>query len=259
MYKKIIFYCICITLLCVLYNAGYSQDKPMKFGIRGGINLANINQDFETIPIDVDDIPLQISFDKSNYTTFDFGGFFEYWFSNTIGIQVNGLYNMKGVKAKAGFNTSFDTLGFIADVDGDIEGTVKLTYISFPVLAKIAFSEGNAVRPYLIVGPEVGFLNAAEVSLEMDVKIEIATIGYSETESFDEEEDIKDQLESTEFALNIGGGIEFPLGSAKGFLDARYALGLSKINKAIEEEAEDIFGDKDVKNNVIYINVGIIF
>ncbi len=259
MYKKIIFYCICLTLLFALYNTGYSQDQPMKFGIRGGVNLANINQDFETIPLDVEDIPLQVSFDKSNYTTFDFGGFFEYWFSNTIGIQVNGLYNMKGVKAKGGFNASFDTLGFIADIQGDIEGTVKLTYISFPVLAKIAFGEGNALRPYLVVGPELGFLSSAKVALEMDAKIEIEAIGYSGTESFDEDEDIKDQLESTEFALNIGGGVEFPLGSAKGFLDARYDLGLTKINKATGEEVEDIFGDKDVKNNVIYVNVGIIF
>ena len=259
MYKKIIFCCICFALLSAFYNTGYSQDKPMKLGIRGGVNLANINQDFETVPVDIEDLPLplQISFDKSNYTTFGFGGFFEYWFSNTIGIQVNALYNMKGVKAKADFNVSIDTLGFIAGIQGDIEGTVKLTYIGFPVFAKIAFGGGNPVRPYLIVGPELGFRNAAKVTLEMKAKIEVA--GYSVTESFDEEEDIKDQLESTEFALNIGGGVEFPLGSAKGFLEARYGLGLSKINKATGEEVVDIFGDKDVKNNIFYINVGIIF
>lgn len=245
-------FCFSVTLI------GMAQDKPLKFGARGGLNLANISEDFESVPIDLDDTPIIADFKKSNYTTYGVGGFLEYWLSPAFAVQVNALYSLKGVKAKTDFNLNFVDEGTTIYVNGDLNGTVKMAYFSLPVLAKFAFGDVSAARPYILGGPEVGFLLTAKAIMEAEA--DISFNGFSTTQSFDEDEDIKDNLESTEFALNFGAGLEFPFSSVRGFIEGRYGLGLTKVNKKTESgEVQDIFGDKEVKNNVIYINVGFIF
>jgi hypothetical protein len=127
-----------------------------------------------------------------------------------------------------------------------IEQELRLAYLSFPLLGKLSFGNPAGIRPYLLAGPELSILLSAEVKS----KLEIAVSGYPQTFRDTEKDDIKDECESLEFAFNLGGGMEFPIGTMRAFIDARYGLGLSKVNKE---------GEEDFKNNVIYLNVGLIF
>jgi len=229
---------------------GFAQNNPVKFGLRGGLNLANSSEDIgggsETV--DLDGVPVTIEYDQKMRNTFGFGGFAEFWVSPMFAIQANALYSMKGAKAKADIDETINFQGFTIDINGSAEQTIKLSYLSFPIMGKIAFGENGAVKPYILAGPEIGILLSAK--LQNSVDITGSANGVSETVSASDEMDIKDEAESLEFALNFGGGVIIPLGSTELFIDGRYGLGLTKVNKE---------GDVDLKNNVIYINVGLIF
>jgi len=141
-------------------------------------------------------------------------------------------------------------LGFQVNATGNAEATIELTYFSFPILGKLAFGQEGAVQPYLLAGPEIGFLSSGKIKGKGTMTVEIPAINQSETQSLSEEMDIKDELESTEFALDFGGGILFPVSNINLFVDVQYSLGMTKINKE---------GSDDVKNKVIYLNVGLAF
>lgn len=143
-------------------------------------------------------------------------------------------------------------LNATVNITAAVEASVNLSYFSFPVMGKFVFGKGPGIRPYLMADPEIGFLSSAKTSdLEGEATLSVPSLGYFETVDIDESgDDIKDQIESVEFALNFGGGFTFPLGSSvDGFLDGRYGLGLSNVLKEGE----------DVKNQVIYLNLGLTF
>lgn len=250
--KKFSIILIILLSFTFFYDTGYAQDKPLKFGIRGKYNMADVTENLEgVIPFEYEGIDIPIDVNQKMYNTFGFGGFIEYWFNPMLAVQLNAQYNMKGTKVEADFNTSFDYMGVQVNLRGNADMPMKLTYISFPILGKIAFGNEGAVRPYLIAGPEISFLSSAKVKVEGTATAEIpAPFNESETVSIDEEEDIKEEVESTEFALDFGGGVLFPVGNINLFIDAQYSLGLSKLNKE---------GSDDVKNKVIYISLGLVF
>jgi hypothetical protein len=161
---------------------------------------------------------------------------------------VNALYNQKGTKLKGDFNETIVEQGISIDISGSAEETIKLTYLSFPVLAKLAFGQSK-VKPYIIAGPEIGFLLSAKDKAKATAEGEALgeKVGPITTEL---EEDIKESLETFEFALDFGAGLIIPLGSIDAFVDAQYSLGLTKLDKE---------GDSNTKNKVIMITAGLLF
>lgn len=84
--------------------------------------------------------------------------------------------------------------------------TMKLNYINIPVMFQYMFDNGFRLQ----AGPQLGFLTSAK------------------TESDDQKLDVKDGLETVDFALGAGVGYVNPK-SGLG-VDARYNFGLSNIN-----------------------------
>jgi len=83
---------------------------------------------------------------------------------------------------------------------------LKLNYINVPIMFQYMFNNGFRFE----AGPQVGFLIKAE------------------SEANNTDTDIKDELKTIEFGLGAGVGYIHP---PSGFgIDARYNLGLSKIN-----------------------------
>ena len=78
----------------------------------------------------------------------------------------------------------------------------------------------------LEAGPQIGFLLSAEI------------IG----------EDIKDEMESIDFGMNLGASYDF---SEKLFAQARYNIGLSNVAKDS--------GDEKIQNSVISLSMGYRF
>lgn len=254
MYRKLLIILMGALWMAFLSAPVFGQAKLLKFGLRGGLNLAKTTEENANVIVPVEDgIDVIATSQIKNRTAFGLGGFIEFWVSSAFAIQVNGLYNQKGENVEIKLSSSFEPdPGTTVNITADLEAALELTYFSFPVMGKFTFGKAQGIRPYLMAGPEIGILSSAKTSdIEGTATFSVPSQGIYQTEDIDVPgDDIKDQVESVEFALNFGGGIAFPLGSSvEGFLDGRYGLGLSNILKEGE----------DVKNNVIYLNLGLTF
>ena len=142
------------------------------------------------------------------------------------GLNLFNIHNDNGVKydTKAGFN-----LGLMGHIHlaphialqpeivysgqgakytaGNAETNIKLGYINVPFIFQYMFDNGFRLQ----AGPQVGFL--------VNAKSETNNVSI----------DVKDNLKSVDFALSAGVSYVHP---PTGFgIDARYNLGLSKINE----------------------------
>lgn len=154
--------------------------------------------------------------DMDSKTGFHIGVLAEAFLGEQFSIQPEIIYSSQGAKLKN------DNSSLKLNVD----------YINVPIMAKYYVADGFNIQ----AGPQFGFLTKAEWKGEFG--------GISATE------DIKDSLESFDFGVNFGLGYELPVGV---FFDARYNLGLTKVNK------ESISGEDDGKNSVFQVSVGYKF
>ncbi len=145
-------------------------------------------------------------------TAFHVGGIADVSISDKFSIQTELLYSSVGAKWS----------------DDDYENDLITDYLTIPFLAKYYVAEGFSLQ----VGPQVGFLISAKVKGD------------------DEDDDIKDDLESIDFGLGFGAAYKLESGL---FFDARYVLGLSNT------WTTDIIGDETAKNNVIQVSIGYMF
>lgn len=195
------------TLLFLVCVFSTMSFAQMQAGLKAGLNIANLSGDDAGSP--------------DSKTGFAFGGFFMYQFSPMFAIQPEAYYTMKGATDKMDFQ------GTTVDL------TYTLDYIEIPVLLKFIIPvQGSGVKPAIFAGPFLGINTTAKVKAEYQ--------GESQ------EEDIED-TKSTEFGLQFGGGIGFPVGKGELGIDIRYILGLSTIDDSADEA--------DVKNNVINVNL----
>ena len=109
------------------------------------------------------------------------------------------------------------------------DGRFKFNYLNVPVSAKLYVSDGLFVE----AGPQVGLLLSAKDEYDTP------TSG---------EDDIKDDLKSTDFGANVGLGYQWDSGLN---VNARYTFGLSNIND-FESPGLDISN----QNNVLAFGVG---
>src|SRR5690625_2334816 len=199
-----------ITLIPVMLltlfvgQAAYAQnsqdDAPLNWGIKGGVNVATMYGD------QVDNADVRAGFTG--------GLFLNYRFTRNWSIRPEVLFSMKG-----------------ADLDQGLTGEnggadYELGYLEIPILAKYTFTTNSMVKPYLNLGPQVGF----------------TLYGNSNGQDLN-----NDQLKDAEFALAAGGGIDLAVaGSPSDFiqtvgLDLRYTLGLT--------DAFDVSGDPEARNH----------
>jgi hypothetical protein len=114
------------------------------------------------------------------------------------------LYSMKGGKGGNAF--------------GDDDGNkLKLDQVQIPLLFKAKFAGGSAT-PFIVAGPGIGFTTSAKF----------------EQEAFDEEEDIKDEVETVDFSGIVGVGVEF----GQGIIEYRYDHGFRDLDKNSDATAK---------------------
>ena len=214
------------TILVSINSIGLSQTK---LGIRGGLNLANVSEDFGgTESFDFEGEPLEITLSQSSRTTFNVGGFVEYWFNPMFALQINLLYNQKGFVLDGDLSETIIEQGIPINVTVNAEETIKLSYLSFPLLAKASFGESN-FKPYILAGPELSFLLSADDYAEATSEAEAQGIQVGPY-TVNQEEDISEFIESFEFALDFGAGLSYSFGTIDVFADFIYSFGITKIN-----------------------------
>ena len=116
-----------------------------------------------------------------------------------LAVQAEALYSVKGdSETTNGFTTS-----------------TRVSYLDLPVLARYGFRKNSPLRPVLFAGPAVGLNLSAKSTLEGN--------------GTDVEVDVKDQVNTLDFGLVAGAGVDFVLGGRTYGLEMRYSKGLSNM------------------------------
>ena len=171
--------------------------------------------------IDIANITSTPTFTTSSRTGLIAGGIIDINITPTITITSGLRYNMKGWSSTANGVTYTDKLG----------------YLEFPALLKVKFPL-TEVKPYLIGGPTLGIKLSAEE--EQSNGTQTATV------------DISNSVESTDFGLFFGAGLDFKVGVKTDlFVQGGYQLGLSNILKNSTTTT--------IKNNGILLTGGVKF
>ena len=214
----------CLILFLIL--PGFGQTNQI--GLVAGLNLGNV--DISPSPGDEVDLGYR--------TGFAFGGCLYFAFSPTFGLQVEPTYMQKGSKVT------------IKEDNDRLEGTLKANYIDIPALLKISLSQGNT-QPYVMAGVDVA-IKLGDANLVYD---KIVIDGMDVTSLVPENEREEElPTKSTDFGVNFGAGIQFPIGNNQLFVEGQYNIGL--VNVADEPGDDDVV---EVKTKGIQIKVGILF
>jgi len=237
---------ICIISFCAI---GLSQTK---IGLRGGLNLANINEDLSgNDSFEIEGSTFYQTVSQSDRSCFNLGGFIEYWFSPKFALQINAMYNQKGFVLNGNVNGTIIDQGNPIDITIEIDETIKLSYLSFPILAKAPFGTWD-FKPYVLAGPEFGFLlSATDYATLTSQAVSDGEVIVQLTDEIDD--DIKEMLDSFELAIDFGGGFSYTFGSIEVFAEFIYSLGLTTIS------TERFMEQEELKNRVIMIDVGLIY
>lgn len=202
---------------------GQMNGVDIKPGIRAGFNSASFGGDTDEFAEALSDAGLDADVDTGRRSGFLVGGFAIIDFGGPFAIQPEVRYIQRGY----GVDVSVSFQG----QEQTVEGSINLSYIDIPILARFKFPSGG-ITPHVIAGPTVGFnLNA-------------------ESEFDDETEDISDGVSGTDFGLEFGAGVDFGLGAGTVTVDARYGLGLTDVPDE---------GDISLTNRAIMITAGFAF
>ena len=197
----------CVMALLVM--GAVPADAAKWAGFKGGVNMADISGD------DVEDLVG----DTEMRNGFSGGAFFGVGIGEQFGVQIEGLYVMKGAKA--------DSSG--------VEATLKLDYIEFPILFVAKLPAGDKLNFNLFAGPTLAF------KIKSEVDVEGVTF------------DLDDDTKGFEFGAAIGAGFEYLLESFSIIADARYSLGASSVFEDVGGVSID------AKNRGIGIMAGVSF
>lgn len=128
---------LCLSL--VLFQAGSLSAEALDFGIKGGINIANVHGE------DVGD-------DGEWKNGFAGGIFLDWGITPVFGIQPELLYVQDGAREKF--------------LNADL--FLKFNYVQVPVLAMIDLPVGGSLIPVLYAGPYVSFLLDSKLTVEVE-------------------------------------------------------------------------------------------
>ena len=198
-----------------------SSAVEIKGGLKIGASSAKLHGD------DVEDLTDFLGEDQKSRIGLCAGGFITFNITEMFAIQPEVLYTMKGSK-------------YEEEIFGEtLKVWIKLDYLEIPVLVKIMVPTPGGVKPCLFAGPVLAMKLSGKVKFEYGAD--------------SKEEDIEEDMKSTDFGLVIGAGVDIGFGApgmGKITLDIRYSLGLSTISD---------FEDEDIKNGVFSLMVGFSF
>ncbi len=199
-------------VLCFFMSASVQNASAQnKIGFYGGLNIANMGDDADLLGSMLaneleDATEMSWTSSKSSNSGLGVGAYYVIQTSETVGIQIEGLYVQRGV--------SFDLSG--GGTDAEI--ALGLDYFEIPLLLRFSPSSQGSVHTHFVVGPVIGFNTSATLEAS----------GAGGTAS----EDIDDEVESTIFGMTGGLGVTIDFGTNTAFMfDARYHLGLSNAVK----------------------------
>ncbi|HUF08419.1 MAG TPA: porin family protein, partial [Rhodothermales bacterium] len=185
------------------------QAQNIQLGAKAGMAITNFVGDRDT------------EFDaKMNFV----GGFpLSYPINRNLLLTPEILYAAKGADA-------------LATVDGvPLELSFSVIYLEFPLLAKYVLSPRKRVSPILTAGPVV--------SWNIDARVRYNAVG-SDIEFNDRD----DSIETLDYGVAVGGGVDFSWDLRKITVELRYTRGVSNL---IDDD------DDPKRNGVVALTAGV--
>ena len=185
----------------LIISSYYSTSFAQVFGLRGGLNLANVSEK--------DNDGSYNEYNKNNIG-FHIGGTVDFPISDVFSIETGLIFTTKGVK--------YELSEFILLGNMDIKAKTTLYYIDIPITPKFTFDLGGS-ELFVLAGPYIG------IGLFGKAKAEVTFMGETESDSEDVEWG-SEGLNRLDYGLTLGAGLQFTAIS----LGLYYNYGLANIS-----------------------------
>jgi hypothetical protein len=181
-------------LILVILSCSQARAGRISFGVKGGLNLANIS--VTPKPIDVAEFKTLRGLTGGIFFSVNFG---------PMAIQPEFMYARRGTQYEAYIDDGFYNVHWHHD------------YLEAVLLLKWSIIRLGPTRPFIFAGPSYGYLSRATTVIYDTEGAEVTRV------------DSRDYFRKGELAAVFGGGFEFRAGLAKFCLEGRYHLGLSSV------------------------------
>ena len=223
-------------LLIFFHLSSPSRAQQVALGVRGGISIPNLTASGS------EQNPLNTGY--SSRLGPEFGVFAEFKISDLFSIQPMIEYSSQGGK-KNGFQAFpvppemaalFPPGQLPTYLYANFNSEAKMNYLMIPVLAKFGHSfHESPLRIYGDLGPFVGFLLSAKQVTSGNSEIYLDPSGQQALpvgpQSFDNTQDIKGQLNSTNFGIEGNIGLNYSFGMNNIFFEVGGNYGFLNIQK----------------------------
>lgn len=171
---------LALAVVVMVPAVAKAQMSPVSFGVKAGLNSASLSTDAD-------------EGDELDRRTGLLAGLFAgRQVNKNFGLQLEGLYSMRGAKFQ----------------EDEGEASINLNFIDVPLLARLGSESSSGIKYFVLTGPQVGF------KVKGEVEFEGVTV------------DLEDDVKSTDFGWVFGAGLD----SGRFTVDARFTLGLSDLD-----------------------------
>jgi hypothetical protein len=225
-----------ILLFVSIFECQSAEAQKTAFGFRGGISIPNLSSSGS------DQNPLNTGY--SSRLGPEFSLFAEFKISELFSVEPMIEYSAQGGKKNgmqafplpAGFSAMFPPGEAPTYLYANFNSEAKINYLMIPILAKFGYTFNQSPwRIYADAGPFVGFLLSAKQVTSGQSEIYMDPGGSQAlpvgSQSFDATNDIKDQLNSTNFGVEGNIGLNYAFGQNNLFIEFGGNYGFLNIQK----------------------------
>ncbi|WP_310396491.1 porin family protein [Hymenobacter sp.] len=211
------------------YSPSAGANSAVRFGFRGGLNLADVQGDAVKTFTDLAGYAPEGTITREMRPGFYAGIYATLPLGPGFAIEPGISYSEKGTVLQG--KVPVPALDFLST---RLTGTARLAYVDVPVLAKVFVTPGF----YFYAGPQASFLVSGQA------RVEAGALGFA---AYRQDFDISNQLRKVDFAAVGGLGYQFENGLG---MSAGYDYGLSSL---------DTGNRFDVQNRVIKVGANFSF
>ena len=222
--KKI--FVIMTVLLAITFSMKAQSDQKLHFGLKAAPSLVWLSTDSKGFASD----GTKLGFGYGLITEFKFADHYAF----ATGIDVN----YRGGKLK-----SSSTLGNTTTV---ISSSNNLEYIEIPITLKLKTNEIGYFTYYL----QAGLAPGLNIRARADVSTSTQVAGAQTQTTSEDGVDIKDNINSFNLSMILGGGVEYTLSGSTVLL-----AGITFNNGFLDVSS----GDDKTNSNVLALTIGVLF
>ena len=225
---------IVATMMMAVMTAS-AQYEPGTFSVQPRVGFtASMMSNMENINVPIDGLG-NVKLDTQPAVGFIVGADMEYQLSPLVSLSAG----LNWAQAGSGWEDwKHKENGMTVEIK---DTKAETSYLSIPLTANFYVWKGLALR----TGVQMGFLTSAK--LKMTATASGTQNGLNVNQSTDVDKSFKDECNKFDLSIPVGVSYEF---NNHLVLDARYNIGVTKVNKDKEP------GEKDSRNGVFSLTIG---